>query len=54
MTYRNAGNGVIAYSYRLVDYDFEILVAGALVFGLAAAAAASGLPGAAVAYLALV
>ena len=54
VTYRNAGNGVIAYSYRLVDYDFETLVAGALVFGLAAAAAASGLSGAAVAYLALV
>ena len=54
VTYRHAGDGVIAYDYRVSEFDYQTLATTVLVVGVAAAAGiAAGLPSGAIAYLAL-
>jgi len=54
VTYRYAGDGVIAYDYRVSEFDYQTLATTVLVVGVAAAAGiAAGLPSGAIAYLAL-
>jgi RHS repeat-associated protein len=54
VTYRYAGDGVIAYDYRVSEFDYQTLATTVLVIGMAVVAGlAAGLPGWAMAYLAL-
>lgn len=54
VTYRYAGDGVIAYDYRVSNFDYQTLTT-ALIIGIASAAGiVAGLPSGAIAYLGLV
>lgn len=54
VTYRYAGDGVIAYDYRVSEFDYQTLATTALVIGVAVAVGiAAGLPLGAIAYFAL-
>ena len=54
VTYRYAGDGVIAYDYRVTEFDYQTLATAALAVGVVATIGiATGLSGAAIAYFAL-
>jgi len=54
VAYRYAGDGVIAYDYRVSEFDYKTLATTVLVASVAAVAGmVAGLPGGAIAYLAL-
>ncbi len=55
VAYRYAGDGVIAYDYRISEYDYQTALSTAFVVGAAVAVGviAAGLPGGALAFLLL-